>query len=131
VLGERVERGRKSRCFGSKISSAHRGQHVVEVRSLFCEERIQLVANYAAAVAEYYATVRELEFGMITASEDIYSDLRHATESARSRCENARKELDEHEFRHQCATRTSAGSYADPSARGGRGQRGSRERPAR
>jgi hypothetical protein len=70
---------------------------------VFCEEKIQLVANYAAAVAAYYAAVGNLEAGMITGSAEVYRNLRQATEEARAICEAARKELDEHESRHRCA----------------------------
>jgi hypothetical protein len=69
---------------------------------VFCEERIHLVAEYAAALSAYYSAVRELEVGMITGSADIYRNLRQATEEARAVCEVARQKLANHEAGHKC-----------------------------
>jgi hypothetical protein len=60
---------------------------------MFCERRIELVAGYAAAVAAYYSSVRELEAGLITGSEEIYAKNLKATEEARAVCEAARERL--------------------------------------
>jgi hypothetical protein len=65
--------------------------------------KTRLVANYAAAVAEYYRAVCNLETGMITGSASIYGKLRQSTENERSICEAALKELDAHEAKHKCA----------------------------
>jgi hypothetical protein len=38
-----------------------------------CPQKVQLVAEYGAAVAAYYAAVDELEQGMITGSAEIFA----------------------------------------------------------
>ena len=68
----------------------------------FCQEKITLVADYAAAVAAYNSAVREFEQGMITRSSGIYAKRRKATEEARALCEAVRKALNEHEAKHGC-----------------------------
>ena len=67
-----------------------------------CEDKIQLVANYGAAVAGYYSAVSELEEGMISQSKEIYAARRRSVEEARMICEAARKELDDHVSAHGC-----------------------------
>jgi hypothetical protein len=63
---------------------------------VFCEEKVLLVANYGAAASEYFASVSQLERGMIRASREKYAELRRSVETARMRCEAALKELDDH-----------------------------------
>jgi hypothetical protein len=72
------------------------------IASVFCEEKITLVADYATAVAAYSVAAQALEGGMITGSAEIYAKLRKATEEARALCEAARQELDQHEGTHKC-----------------------------
>jgi hypothetical protein len=67
-----------------------------------CEEKIQLVANYGVAVARYYYAVSELERGMVTGSRELFDELRRSTEEARTMCETARKELDDHVLADGC-----------------------------
>jgi hypothetical protein len=69
---------------------------------LFCEEKINLVADYGAAAAAYYSAIQELEQGMITGSTAMYLERRKATEEARALCEKARNELDDHGAKHGC-----------------------------
>ena len=70
---------------------------------MICEDQIFLVANYGAAVAAYYASVVQLEQGVISGSVKIYAERRRATEDARLICEAARRELDDHVLAHGCA----------------------------
>ena len=63
---------------------------------------MQLVANYGAAVAQYYAAVSKLEEGMITGSNQVYDERYKAAEQVRSLCEAARKALVEHVEKHGC-----------------------------
>ncbi len=67
-----------------------------------CEEKIQLVANYAATVANYYAAVAELERGMVTGSRDTYARQQLLAGEARIASEAARQELDDHLLAHGC-----------------------------
>ena len=67
-----------------------------------CEEKLQLVNSYAAAVASYYASVAELEQGMVTGSRDTYAEQQELAEEARMACEAARKDLDAHLLAHGC-----------------------------
>jgi len=76
---------------GPICATIPKGHNIGEFHTVLCEE-IQLVADYASAVTEYYAAVRELEAGLITGSADIYTKLRQATEGARALCEAALKE---------------------------------------
>jgi hypothetical protein len=76
---------------------------VLHAAGLVKKKRAGHRANYAAAVAAYYSGVRKLEAGMITGSADLYVKLSQATEETRAICEAARKKLDEHEAKHQCA----------------------------
>jgi hypothetical protein len=63
---------------------------------VFCEEKIVLVANYAAAMTAYVAAVTQLEKGMIRASREVYAERRRLVEVARIVCDAALKELDDH-----------------------------------
>jgi hypothetical protein len=63
---------------------------------VFCEEKVLLVANYGSAASDYFASVSQLERGMIRASRETYAELRRSVEAARMRCEAALTELDDH-----------------------------------
>lgn len=67
-----------------------------------CLEKVNLVADYGAAVTAYYNAVSKLEEGMITGSPQMYRDRFKSTESARAMCEAARKALAEHDAEHGC-----------------------------
>jgi hypothetical protein len=69
---------------------------------VFCEEKILLMTNYAAAVGEYCAAVSKLEEGMIRGSREAYAELRRSVEIARIICEAALKELDDHVAADSC-----------------------------
>ena len=68
----------------------------------FCATKVQLVAEYSAAVAAYYSAIGELEQGMVTGSREVYAFQRRASDEARALCEAARQQLDEHIAEHQC-----------------------------
>ena len=68
---------------------------------MVCEEKLQLVVDYCAAVAAYQRAVSELERQMIGPS-DRYFDNRRCSEEARTVCEGAREELDRHVDGHGC-----------------------------
>jgi hypothetical protein len=70
---------------------------------MFRNDKVRLVANYASAVAAYYAAVAELEVAMISGSGQIYTKLRGASEVARAVCEKALKKLDEHDANEESA----------------------------
>lgn len=69
---------------------------------VFCEEKILLVANYGAAVTDYYEAVAELEKGMIRDSKEVFAERRRKVEVARIICEAALKELDDHVSADRC-----------------------------
>jgi hypothetical protein len=70
--------------------------------SQFCEEKVRLVAEYAAAVTALLTAVSELERSMIAKSAKVYQDRYDETESARHLVETARKELKDHVSGHNC-----------------------------
>ena len=68
----------------------------------FCEEKIVLVANYAAAMTAYLDAVTQLEKSLIRDSKEVYAERRRLVEVARIVCEVALKELDDHVSADQC-----------------------------
>ena len=67
-----------------------------------CDKKIQLVIEYAAAMARYYQAVAELERGMVSGSKELYTERHRLAEEARIMCEAARLELDGHVKTDQC-----------------------------
>ena len=79
-----------------------RETQLADVAVARCEEKIQLVINYAAAAAEYSDAVAEFERMMVCASYEVFAELRRSTDEARLKCEAARQELDNHVPMHGC-----------------------------
>jgi hypothetical protein len=60
------------------------------------EKKIQLVIDYAAAVAAYHSAVAELERGMVSGSRELFMEQLRWVEEARIASEAARTALAEH-----------------------------------
>ena len=86
----------------NSTSSVTSGLSPTPKLGVFCEEKIVLVANYAAAMTAYLAAVTQLEKRMIRDSKEVYAERRRLVEVARIVCEAALKELDDHVATDRC-----------------------------